>query len=84
MTFGSTTAEQVDLVDLEDAVQPLHREHDAAVRRHRAAGVAGAGAAHDERHAVLVAEPRDGGHLRRVGRADHEVGRWPLPRASAA
>ena len=44
--------QQVGFVDLEDAVHPLEREHDAAVRRDRAAGVAGAGAARHQRNAV--------------------------------
>ena len=60
MTFGSTTASEVGLVDLEDAVHPLEREHDAAVRRHRAAGVAGAGAArHDAARAVAAQQAHD-------------------------
>ena len=49
--------EQVALVDLENAIQPLEAEDDAAVHRHGAAGVAGAAAARHERRARLVAQP---------------------------
>ena len=48
--------EQVGLVDLEDAVQPLEAEHDAAVHGHGAAGIAGAATARHERRARLVAQ----------------------------
>ena len=40
------------------AVESFERDHDAAVERHRAAGVAGSPAARDDRNAVRVA-PRD-------------------------
>ena len=82
MTFGSTMASEVRLVDLEDAVHPLQREHDAALHRHGAAGVAGAGAARHERHAVRVAEPRDRRHLCAVSGNDDDIG--GLPRLSAS
>ena len=44
-------------VDLEDAAQLLHRDHDAVGDGHRAAREAGARAARHERHPVLRAEP---------------------------
>ena len=67
--------QQVGLVDFQDAVHPLERQHHAAARRHRAAGVAGAGAARHERHAVLVAQRRDRRHLMDVRRQDDGVSR---------
>jgi hypothetical protein len=63
--------EQVVFVDLEDAVEPLHRQHDTAAQRHRAAGVARARAARHERHAVLVTERGNRRHFRgRAGNGD--------------
>ena len=49
--------EEIGLVDFEDAVHALEREHDAAAARHGAAGIARARAARHDRHAVLDAEP---------------------------
>ncbi len=70
--------QQVGLVDGQDAVEAGHGQHDAAADGHRAAGVAGAGAAHDERRAGVVAQPRDGRHLvDRAGR-DHDLGPMPV------
>ena len=66
--------EQIHLVDLEDAIEPFHREHDAAGGRHGAARIAGPRAAHDERHAVLVAQPRDRGHVCGAAGDDDEIG----------
>ena len=56
-TPGCTTAQQVVGVDLEDGVHPGQVEHQAAVDRVGAAGQAGAGAARDDRHAQLRADP---------------------------
>ena len=66
--------ELVVLVDLEDAIEALHREDDPASDGYRPAGIAGAGAAHDQRHAVRVAEARNGGDLIDVPRQQHQVG----------
>ena len=72
---GLDDREQVLGVDLEDAVEAGHRQHDAAAHRHRSAGVAGAGATHDQRRAGLVAQPGDGGDLGDRSGRDHDVGR---------
>ena len=66
--------EQVVFVDLEDAVEPLHRQHDAAAQRHRAAGIARARAARHERHAMLVAQRGDRRHFRGRAGNDDDVG----------
>jgi hypothetical protein len=71
------TGQQVLLIDLEDAIEALHRQDDAAAYRHRAPGVAGAGAADDEREALCVAETRNGRDLRRCCRHDDHVGGMP-------
>ena len=67
-------------VDLEDAVQPGERDHDAVGDRQRPAGEPGAGAARDERDAVLVAEPHDRLHVgRRAGSTTSSgTARWPV------
>ena len=77
MTFGSTTASEVLLVDLEDAIQALELTGRRRRARHRAAGVAGAGAAHDERHArgrgTVARPPRFRGRRR----DDDQIGGMP-------
>lgn len=50
--------QQTAFVDLEDPVQPLHRQHHAAGGGHRAAGVSGPGAARGQRYPFAVAQPR--------------------------
>ena len=67
--------DEVQLVDLDDAIEALHRENHAAVGGHRTACVSGACATHDERHALLVAQAGDGGHFGSVGRNDDEIWR---------
>ena len=59
VTPGSTTDARVLEVDLEHAVQPRQRDHDAVGNRQRAARETGARAARDKRHAVAVAERDD-------------------------
>ncbi len=61
---GFDDGDEVGFVDLEDAVHPLERDHDAAARRDRAAGVAGAAAARHHRDPVLRAEAHDRRDLR--------------------
>ena len=53
--MGFHDSEQIDLVDLENTIQPLHRHDDAAAGRHRPAGVPGTRAANHQRHPMLVA-----------------------------
>ena len=65
--------QQVRLVDLEDAVEPVERENDAARPGHGAAHVAGAAAARRERRAGFIAEPRDRRHFVHVARQDHRL-----------
>ena len=66
--------DEVRLVDLEDPVQPLQAEHDAAPHGHGPAGVPGAGAARHERRPRLVAVAGDGGDLGRRPGQDDDVG----------
>ena len=56
--------DEIQFVDLENAIEPGHRQHDAAAGGYSAARVARASPANDERYALLIAEPRDRGDLR--------------------
>ena len=67
--------QQVARIDRQDAGEALERDDDAAPHGDGAAGVAGAGAARDERDAGLVAEPRDGGDFGGGAGDDDEIGR---------
>ena len=71
--------DEVQFVDLENPIEPRHRQHDATARRHRAAGIAGTCAAHDQWNAVLVAQPRDRGNLGRRARNENQIWRMSLP-----
>ena len=74
-TFGCDDGEQVLLVDLEDPVQPLERQHDAAADRHGAAACSRCRAPRgDERHARVVAP---GGDARRSPPCRREGRRGP-------
>ena len=70
--------QQVARIDRQDAREALEREDDAAPERDGAAGVAGAGAARNERDAGLVAEARDGRDLGRGAGNDDEIGAPPV------
>jgi hypothetical protein len=72
--IGLDHREQILLVDLEDAIQPLEAEHDTAAHRHRATGVAGACSPHHQRHARRVTLPCDGRDFPRVRRYDDQIG----------
>src|SRR4029453_1448356 len=74
---GLDDRQQVGPVYRGDSVQPLERDHDAAVGRDGAPGVAGAGAARHDRNAPGVAEPRDRGDLVGVARKHYGVRRLP-------
>ena len=63
---GFDDGDEVGFVDLEDAVHPLERDHDAAPRRDRPAGVAGAAAPRHHRHPVFGAQPDNRRDLRGV------------------
>ena len=70
MTLRLHDGQQVVLVDLEDAVEPLHRQDDAAAERHRAAGVARCRRrARPAARGARCTAARDGGDLARCPRA---------------
>ena len=71
---GLDDDQQVARIDRQDAGEALERDDDAAPHGDGAAGVAGAGAARDERDAGLVAEPRDGRDLRGGAGDDDQIG----------
>ena len=74
MTLGWTTARRFSSsISRMRLKRSIERQH-AAAERDGAAGVAGAGAADDQRHAMLVAEPRDRGDLLRRAGKQHDVG----------
>ncbi len=60
---GLHHGEAVGVVDLEDAVHPHHADHHGIGERQRAAGQAGAGAARDHPHPLLVQQAQDRGDL---------------------
>ena len=72
---------EIRCVDLEDARHPCERHHDASLDRDRAAGETRTRSAGNDRHGVLVAEPRErcdvGGALWK----DDRVGRRGVDRA---
>ncbi len=69
--------EQIELIDLENAIHPLERQHDAAADGHGAAGISGARAARHERHALVIAQLRELRHFLHVdpGQDDEIRGR---------
>ncbi len=60
--------------DRDRAVEPAHVDDDAARKRHRLAVVAGAAAAHRERHPVARARRRDTHHLGLALRQHDQIG----------
>ncbi len=81
---GLDDDQQVARIDRQDAREALERDDDAAPHGDGAAGVAGAGAARDERHAGLIAEPRDGRDFGGGAGDDDEIGGLaPLQRVGA-
>ena len=70
---GLDDGELIVLIDLEDAIEPLHRQQDTAAHGHGASRVPRAGPAHDQGHAVSVTQARDGGDLVDAGRQEHQV-----------
>lgn len=60
--------------DTHDAVEAGHVEDDAAGERHRLTVVAGAAAAHRQRHAVAGAGRGDADDLVTIARHRHEIG----------
>ena len=76
--------QQVHLIDFQNAIHPLERQHDSAAGRHRAAGIAGAGAAGHERHTLVVAQLRDLRHFSRRAGKDDDIRSGALLRAVRA
>ena len=64
-------------IEVQDAIEPVECNDDAFLHRQRTAGEAGAAAAGDKGHAMLIAELHGGNHL--VGRLGQDNRTRPRP-----